>query len=465
MTLRSTLPSAAAALVLAACGGDGSGRGAAPPDIVELVHTGGVDSGVIDLISDHVERARARPADPEARAVLAMVFEANELWSEAEQAWRDALVLDPERDVWRYHLAICARQRGGAEEAMELCRRVARAMPEMPGVRHRLGSMLLETGDVEGARREFAAAIELVDFAPPCYVGLAEVMLRSGDPARAVTLCRRALALDSQSKHARYTLGLALRDLGRMDEAEVELNKGLNASRRYLSDPLTQRIESYRMGYTVRMLEANRLEKDGKLPEAEKLLERLLVRYPQDHTLLNNLAAVLTQLQKTDRALELLERAHAVQPGEFSTHINLAACYLGRRDLPMALENAETACRLAPKVGQAHFVRARAYLGLGRIGEAYADLKEAVALDSTTGIFFALLGEVAAQVDDEEAAIGYYGTAMRMMPGFPPSFVNLCKLHHRRGERAEALAVFERTRAAFPDHPGTAALARLLGVR
>ena len=453
-----------ASLALAACGGDGAAPGP-PPGIVELVHTDGVDAWVVELIGEHVARARARPAEAAARASLAMVFEANELWTEGERAWRDALTLEPTNELWRYHLAICARQRGGAEEALELVRRVAKALPDMAGARHRLGAMLLEAGDEEGARREFEAAIDLVDFAPPCYVGLAEVMLRTGDAARAATLCERALSLDPESKHAHYTLGLAYRDLGRMSEAEIELNKGLNAGRRHLSDPLTKRIETYRVGYTVRMLEANRLEKAGKLDEAELILERLLLRYPEDHTLLNNLAAVLTQRQKTSRALELLERARQVAPGEFSTHINLAACYLDRGNLALALENSEEACRLAPKVGQAHFVRGRAYLRLNRIGEAYADLKQAVALDSTAGIFRVLLGEVAQRVGEEDAAIVHLEAAMRMMPGFRPSFVSLCRLHHKRGERVKAKAVFERTRRAFPDHPDTVALARLLGVQ
>ncbi|MDP6539708.1 MAG: tetratricopeptide repeat protein [Planctomycetota bacterium] len=461
MPLRPTILATALAALLA-CGG---GPADAPPEVVELVHTAGVDEGVVALIAEHVARARSRPTDAEARATLAMVFEANELWSEAEQAWRDALAFEDENEVWRYHLAICARQRGGAEEALELVRRVAKALPDMPGARHRLGAMLLEAGDEAGARREFEAAIELVDFAPPCYVGLAEVMVRTGDPARAAQLCRRALALDPESKHAHYTLGLAYRDLGRMDEAEVELNKGLNASRRYLSDPLTKRIERFRVGYTVRMLEANRLEKAGKLPEAAAILESLLLRHPQDHTLLNNLAAVLTRQGKTDRALELLGRAAEVTPGEFSTHINLAACYLDMGNFPLALENAEEACRLAPKVGQAHFVRARAYLALGRTGEAYAELKEAAALDSTAGIFRALLGEVAGRLGEHDAAVEHLEAAIRMMPGYLPAFAVLCRLHHGRGERREALEVLQRTRQAFPNHPETAALGRLLGAQ
>ena len=50
-----------------------------------------------------------------------------------------------------------------------------------------------------------------------------------------------------------------------MADAEIELNKDLNASRRYLSDPLTERIAGYRMGFTVRMLEAEWLEGEGRL--------------------------------------------------------------------------------------------------------------------------------------------------------------------------------------------------------
>ncbi len=114
-----------ASLALAACGGDGAAPGP-PPGIVELVHTDGVDAWVVELIGEHVARARARPAEAAARASLAMVFEANELWAEGERAWRDALTLEPTNELWRYHLAICARQRGGAEEA------AAAALPRGP---------------------------------------------------------------------------------------------------------------------------------------------------------------------------------------------------------------------------------------------------------------------------------------------------------------------------------------------
>jgi len=450
----------ALALLACACGSE---QARARP-VVELVVTESIDPEVVDLARRRAALARGRPGDADLRADLAMVYEGNELWDEGERAWADALALAPDRPLWRYHHAICKRQSGDAEGALVELRAVVEQDPDLPAARHRLGEMLLEADDVEGAQAEFEASIRLVDFAPPPYVGLAEVMLRKGEHRRAAELCEKAISLDPTSKHARYNLGLAYRGLGRMAEAEAELNKGLNATKQNLSDPLTARIAGYRTGYTVRLLEAGALERQGKAQDAVPILEQLLGRYPDDVTVLNNLAAAYIETRRIDAAHALLIKAREIDPGEFATYINLAAAELVRGNIAAGLESAEKAVELAPKAGQAHFVRARAYLAHQRLGEAYTDLKESARLDATSGLTFALLGEVALRMGEQLEAIGHYETAARMMPDFLPPHGELAKLYFRMGERDKAIASYERARRLAPDNHALDVIGRQLGL-
>src|SRR5688572_21927638 len=117
---------------------------AAPRPVVALSNAASVDEEVTALVSEHVRRAREAPGDAELRANLAMVYEANELWDEARRGWEDALALDPGSSLWRYHLAICARQAGDSDRALELLREVAAQEPALAAARYRLGDALLE---------------------------------------------------------------------------------------------------------------------------------------------------------------------------------------------------------------------------------------------------------------------------------------------------------------------------------
>lgn len=437
-------------------------RGADRP-VVELAPIEGLDPDVVALVRKHAAGARLQPGDARLRANLALVYEANELWDEGSRAWADALSLDPAQPVWRYHEAICLHHLGDAGASIAGLRQVVAEAPDFAAARHRLGESLLEAEDVEGARTEFEAAIRLVDYAPDPYIGLAEVMLREGEHARAVELCRRALALDPDLRRAHYDLGLAYRALGRQEEAEAELEKGLESGRRYLSDPLTGQLESYRAGFSVRFAEAARLKKEGNPQGAVPILESLLKRRPDDVNVLNNLAGCYIELRRFETARPLLVKAMEIDPVQFATYLNLAEVEVRTKHFAEALANADKAVELAPKLGRTHSMRASVLLETGRTEEAFQELETAVELDPSSGFDFGRLGSVAMGLGRLREAVEHSETAARLLPDSLPAQAGLAKAYFRAGEKPKALAAFERARKLAPNSPQVRALGIELG--
>lgn len=459
--LRSTIVPRFVLLALATLGAACS---AEPPPIAVLAGEAEIDSSVTALVAQHVASARQAPADAERRATLAMVYEANELWHEADQAWAHALVLEPDRPLWRLHRAIAARQAGHDELALDLLRDVVAEAPELGAARFRLGEGLLEIGDVAGARRELEAARRLVPQSPEPLIGLAEIAGREDRHGEAVELCRAALALTPDVRRAHYVMGLSLRALGRAEEAQEALQRGLDANRGSVGDPLTERIAGLRRGYTVRITQASSLEAAGRPEEARRILEGVVREHPRDVTALNNLAAVMVQLGDAQAALGLLDRAREIDPDQFATYINRAAAEMNLGLPEDAISSATRAIELSRSVGRPYFVRAQAYVALGRHLEAYEDLVRVTELDARDWISFAVAGDVALELGRPVDAARHYEAALQRKSDHLPARTRLALAYDRSGRRQDALRAYEDARRLAPNHPDVATLARRLGI-
>jgi len=439
------------------------GFGVDPPPVAEISAPEDIDPDVVALARKTAAAAKLAPGDPERRADLALVFEANEIWNDAVRAWADALALAPDQTLWRFHHSLCLKRQGDEPGALLELRRVVAEAPDLPAARFALGEMLLDADDLPGAQAELEAAIRLAPSAPDCHAALAEVMIRKQEYARAVELCQRALALDPASKRARYALGLAYRGLGRNEEAEAELTRGQNSVRRTLSDELSPRLESFQVSYSLRFNRAMALDLKGNKEGAVAIFEDLLRTHPNDVDLLNNLAAAYTDLGRTNEAYPLLERSRDLEPNEFASYINLAAADILRKDFAKALVSADKAVELAPTLARARFTRAAVYIQTGRLEEAYADLKLAAGFDASSGDIFGRLGLVSMRTGRMREAVGYFEKAASLMPDSLPAQASLAQGYFKIGERQKALAAFDRAWTLSPNHPDLRTLGAEIG--
>lgn len=153
------------------------------------------------------------------------------------------------------------------------------------------------------------------------------------------------------------------------------------------------------------------LQKDGKLPAAERVYRQALDLVPGHPLTLHLLGTVVGQTGRWFEAIELLQSSLRIQPADPKAWNNLAVALLDAGDSTKALEAAERALALAPDYYAARLSWANACFGLKRFAEAVAAFRGLICHTSAPQrlAFFGLWRSAAAVCDWDamgEAALG-----------------------------------------------------------
>jgi Flp pilus assembly protein TadD len=130
--------------------------------------------------------------------------------SEAVQAWRDALRLDPDDAKANNNLGGLLIRLGRLEDAETCLRKALAADAALVGARNNLGLLLMQRKQWEEAQAEFQQAIRLAPAAAEARVNLGAVFLVQGRHRDAVRLPREALAVEPWRAEIRTNLAWLL---------------------------------------------------------------------------------------------------------------------------------------------------------------------------------------------------------------------------------------------------------------
>ena len=442
-------------LLLCACGGgDPSQADLVPTNLSRL------DPNVIALVEQQMTRIKSQPRAGAAYAELGMIYEANVLWPDARRAYAAAVELEPTSTWWRFHLAVATRTAGDTEEALRLLRDLTAEHPDLAPAQQRLGEALTEVGELAGAAAAYGRVIDLMPGSPEGYHGLGEVRLLQRDYAAARELLERAVALDPRYRGSRYALGLAYRGLGLAEEAQRELALGVDASPRYLTDPLAKQIRDYAVNLPARRNTAAAMLHGGRPEQAALLLEQVLNEQPGNATDLNNLAIAYMRIERFDEARARLEEARRVAPEKFSTWLNLSSLAMRNGDPGAAVVFAEGAIERAPTIAQTHVALAMAEAELGNLERTAAALKHALQLDARDPQTHGMLAEVCVQLERLELAERHFQSVLALVPDSLTGILGLGRLYLQQGRLDRAGAMLVRASELAPGHARVAAFER-----
>jgi tetratricopeptide (TPR) repeat protein len=282
--------------------------------------------------------------------------------------------------LWR-----CERQ----EEALTEYRSLARALPNNLTIQYELGYTLRSSGFCHEALEvlERALAIESraeihVELAR-CYramnrTGDAEASLKRAlahSPGYADALLEQlrmaaesrqwASAIDAGSQlmsshptaEAAYIVGVGLSQLGRSDDAEVMLRRGLN-------------LEPDNVDLVAQL--GIVLADQGNLSEAKKHVSGAIARRPGDYHLLVAASHVFSTTGDTTQALQFAQKATDLNANVPETHFSLGLAYLELSRSDEALSAFKRALELAPGLPHAEAGLAASLAALGRYSESRA---------------------------------------------------------------------------------------------
>lgn len=413
------------------------------------------------LVEEHIARVTAAPTDAEAHGTLGLVYEANGLWGEALVAFEQAATLDPDEPVWAGHRAKMLGKVGRIPEARALLGDATERFPRSATLQHQLGDALFSTGDLAGARRAFERTLELAPERVEGLIGLGEVQVALGQGPAAVETLERAVRMAPDEGRTHYLLGLAYREVGRLDEAQAELERGVGSYRGSIPDRGTQQLAGLVRSFDRLLQRAIRLT-DADPAAALVVLEECRAEQPENAIVLINLGVVQQRLSDYEAALAVLLEADRLHADMHMLQVNLAACLLGLERYDQALERADRAVALAPWLARAHTLRGRALLALGRNLDAHAALLESARLEPDDPSVHEELGELCLELELGAEAVVHYRRFAELLSESWEAQAQLVRAAVLAGDLATARVALDRALALAPGEPQLAAMTEAL---
>jgi tetratricopeptide (TPR) repeat protein len=337
-----TLCAAACAVLLLTSPIAGAGEEVLPParaglDPVPMPPLEGLEPVVASQMADARAAFARVAADASASrgdlgaayGALARLFHAYELFPSAEPAYRNAARLQSSQPDWPHLLGYLYQQTGQFEPAADRFAAVLRLRPEQRAAALRLADVSLELNRLVDARGQYTSLLPV--FPAAARRGLGEVSLRERRYREAVEHFTLALERAPQASALRYSLAMAFRGLGRLDDARAQLDQR-GAGTIVAADPVVDGLTSLIRGERLLVIHGSRAFAAGRFEDAASAFERALAAAPESVPARVNLASALVQLGDVRRASAQLQDAYARSPGDVEDALVMLALVLSERE-------------------------------------------------------------------------------------------------------------------------------------
>lgn len=282
---------------------------------------------------------------------------------------------DARREIDAAAALLTSRGVDDAKAAVERLKEVIRREPENPYAHFNLGVAYEILGDNVSAKESYIEASRVDPTFGPAYLNLAAMEMRAGQYERAVTRYRLGLDKDQQNMDLWVGLISALREMGRLDEAEREARNALrinaNALNVYnnlglvyiersqldLATFIYQRALGLPGGEANANLHCNYgriYQLQGKPVDARLEFEQALARDPNLVPAMVYLAMIYLDNRNFEDTVPLLEKARTLDPANPEIYLNLGIAYRGVGRYEDAKAAYEQVLRLQPENPEPH---------------------------------------------------------------------------------------------------------------
>lgn len=319
-----------------------------------------------------------------------------------------------------------------------------------------LAELYLLTGRYPESAAQAAAAAAAGATKSAGLTAAGEVAWRTGKPAEAVTLFRRAVATQPPSLRARALLGAALLETGKRAEGEKLLDA-------FFADYNAGRIDAKdAAALTYTAMAAARLD---AAQDASDTFGRALEVDPRFHLANLEWGRLFLQKYNQEEAARCFAAVLKINPNHPDALAGLARVQSDAGDNEKASALAAEALGQNPRHTGAILVQARLFLDDERYPQAEEALRKVLVIDAASAEAMALMGAARYLQEDASGSEGWRRKALGVRPGWAGFDVEVAELatrHHRYGE---AVQIARRGLESDPEDASALALAGLNTLR
>jgi tetratricopeptide (TPR) repeat protein len=336
--------------------------------------------------------------------------------------------------------AVGYHERGLLDQAAQIYQGLLQRDPNHAEALQLLGAVALQQGNPARAVELIGRAIALKPKVGSYHCNLGEAYRLLGQLDRAVACCRTALRCDPSLPEAANNLGLALLGLGQKDAAVEQFWTALRLRPNYpmaannlgnalrLQGDLTQALAQFHQA----------LKLDSNLPEAH-----------------SNLGQLLLQQYQRQPALVHCREALRLRPNFPEARNNLGNVLRELGKLAEARACYAEALRLVPDLAMTYNNMGQAFQEESKMPEALAWYEQALARDPRSARIHCNLASALEELERHDEAIAHYEQAQQLEPDYAEAYGGLGWVRHEEGRFAEAQALYQRALELRPNLAAT----------
>jgi tetratricopeptide (TPR) repeat protein len=426
-------------------------------------------------VADHLREARRTFEDvtrtgrrgdgdlAEAYGSLGRVLHVYEFFDAAEAAYANAVRLRPDDFRWLHLLGYLYQQTGRLEASADRLLAARRVQPDDRAATVRLGGVYLGLNRLRDAREQFQSVLET--FPASARSGLGEVALREGRFEEAIAHFRAALDRVPQATALHYSLAMAYRGLGRLDEARSYLQQrgsgGITAVDRLVDD-----LQTLVRGEGLLVIQGRRAYEAGLFQEAADAFSRAIGVASGSVPARVNLGLALLQLGDTAGAVQQFEAALVLESDNVVAHASLGMLLARQGRDAEAVEHLRVAFERAPDDANVRGGLITSLARLNRERDVIEVLTRVRGLDPDDEDALVTLSILLASQERYRDAVALLEDGHRRHPDRAPTATTLARLlasspdlSLRDGRRAFGLAMVVYQASSTPGNAETVGLA------